>query len=121
MACENNTVNNIVRFLDAKKAIDIAVLNVSGLTTLADYFIIATGKTDKQTQALCDNVEEEMKKQFQISPVNKEGYRSGDWILLGFDEAIVHIFQPQARDFYDLEHVWQDALRVDVTDIITED
>lgn len=117
MASENNTVNEIVKALNKKLAEDISVLNVSSLTTLADYFVIATGKNDKQTKALCDNVEEELEK-LGISPVNKEGYRTGDWILLGYNEVVIHIFQPEARDFYNLEHVWQDAIHIDVTDII---
>ncbi len=117
MACENNIVNEIVKALDKKLAEDIIVLNVSSLTTLADYFVIATGKNDKQTKALCDNVEEELKK-LEITPVNKEGYRTGDWILLGYNEVVIHIFQPDSRDFYNLEHVWQDAVKVDITDIV---
>lgn len=117
MACENNTVNKIVKILDSKKGIDIQVLNVGSLTTLADYFVIASGNTERQTQALADNLEEELGKD-GIYAVNKEGYRTGDWILIGFDDAIVHIFQPKTREFYDLEHVWQDALRVDISDVI---
>ncbi len=119
MACENNTVNKIVKVLDSKKAEDISVLNVSSLTTLADYFIIAEGKNEKQTQALCDHLEEELAKD-GMNAVNKEGYRTGDWILVGFDDIVVHIFKPEARNFYNLEHVWQDAIRVDVSDIIVK-
>lgn len=119
MACENKTVNKIVEVLDSKKAEDISVLNVSSLTTLADYFVIAEGKNEKQTQALCDHLEEELQK-IGVKTVNKEGYRTGDWILVGFDDIIVHIFKPEAREFYDLEHVWQDAICVDVSDIIVD-
>lgn len=114
MACENQMVNIIFRILDSKKAKDIVVLNVEGLTTLADYFMIATGGSDRQVQALCDHIEEELAKE-GIHPVNKEGYRAGDWILLGYDEVIVHIFQSEPRDFYDLERIWQDALPVDMS------
>ena len=117
MASENIFVNKIVKLLDSKLAEDISVLNVSSLTTLADYFIIATGKNDKQTRAICDHLEDELKKE-DIAPVNKEGYRTGDWILIGYNEVVVHIFQPEARDFYNLEHVWQDAIDVDIKDII---
>ena len=117
MACENNTVNKIVKLLSAKQAEDITVLNVEGLTTLTDYFVIATGKNVRQTQALCDVLEEELAKD-GIHHVNKEGYRSGDWILVGFGDAIVHIFRPETREFYDLEHVWQDGIRVDVSDLV---
>ena len=112
MACENNTVNEIVKALDKKLAEDITVLNVSSLTTLADYFVIATGKNDKQTKALCDYVEEELDK-LGISPVNKEGYRTGDWILLGYNEVVIHIFQPEARDFYNLDKLYENTTAVE--------
>lgn len=117
MACENKTVNKIVEVLNNKKATDITVLNVSSLTTMADYFVFANGKNARQTQALCDYVEEELGKD-SIYHVNKEGYRSGEWILIGFDDIIVHIFQPETRDFYNLERIWQDAIPVDITDIV---
>ena len=117
MACENDNVNKIVEVLDAKKAEDITVLNVSSITTLADYFIIATGNNERQTKAICDNLEEEMAKD-GIFPVNKEGYNSGEWVLIGFDEAVVHIFQPKVREFYDLERIWQDAIKINVSDLI---
>ncbi len=113
MACKNETVNTIFKALDDKKARDIEVLDVSSLTTLADYFILATGGSDRQVQALCDHVEDELGKR-GIHPVNKEGYRAGEWVLLGYDDAIVHIFQSETRDFYNLERIWQDAGRVEM-------
>ena len=106
-------VNIIYQLLDNKKAKDIEVLDVRGLTTLADYFIIATGGSDRQVKALCDHVEEELAKK-EIFPVNKEGYRTGDWALLGYDEVVVHVFQSETRDFYNLERIWKDALIVDM-------
>lgn len=109
----NQTVKTIVQALDDKLAKDIEVLDVSELTTMADYFILATGGSDRQVQALCDNVEEQLAKQ-GIFPVNKEGYRSGDWVLLGYDDAIVHIFQSETREFYGLERIWKDAPLVEV-------
>lgn len=117
MACENTVVNKIVQVLNNKFAADICVLDVRNLTTLCDYFVIAEGNTERQTQALCDNVEDELDKD-GILRVNKEGYQTGDWILIGYDEVIVHIFKPDAREFYDLEHVWQDAVRVDISDLV---
>lgn len=118
MACENNIVNKIVGVLDSKSAEDITVLDVCGLTTLADYFVIATGKNEKQTQALADYVEEELAKD-GVFHLSKEGYRSGDWILLSFEDAIVHIFKPDTRDFYNIERVWSDANEIDVTDLLS--
>ena len=113
MACNNETVNLIFKVLDEKKAKDIEVLKVSELTTMADYFIIATGGSDRQVQALAEHVEDEMSKQ-GIEPINKEGYRTADWILLGYDDVVVHIFQSETRDFYDLERIWKDAERIEM-------
>lgn len=117
MTCENKTVNTIVKVLDEKLAKDIEALYVGNLTTMADYFILATGGSDRQVQALCDHVEQKLAKEGAF-PVNKEGYRSGEWVLLGYDDAIVHIFQSETREFYGLEHIWKDAEMVDVDAII---
>lgn len=117
MTCENKTVNTIVKVLDEKLAKDIEVLYVGNLTTMADYFVLATGGSDRQVQALCDHVEQKLAKEGAF-PVNKEGYRSGEWVLLGYDDAIVHIFQSETREFYGLEHIWKDAETVDVDAII---
>lgn len=117
MASENKIVNKIVEIIDSKKGEDIVVLNVESLTTITDYFVIATGNNEKHVQALCDYVEEEMDK-LGIEHINKEGYRSGEWILMGYPDIIVHIFKPEARDFYNLERVWQDAIPVDVSDLL---
>lgn len=119
MACSNEIVNTIFKVLDSKKARDIEVLKVSELTTLADYFVIATGGSDRQVKALCDNLEDELGKQ-GVFPVNKEGYHAGEWILLGFDDAIVHIFQEETRDFYGLERIWKDAEIIDMADLAIE-
>ena len=100
MACENKTVNKIVEVLNSKS-----------------YFVLATGKNERQTQALCDHVEQELGKD-GIFHINKEGYRTGDWILIGFNDAIVHIFKPDTRDFYNLERVWSDAIEVDISDLV---
>ena len=119
MACKNETVNTIVRVLDSKLAKDIEVLAVGELTSMAYYLVLATGGSDRQVQALCDHVEEELAKE-GIFAVNKEGYRSGEWALLGYDDAIVHIFQSETRAFYGLERIWKDAPIVDMEDIITD-
>ena len=120
MACENEIVNSIVKILDEKLAKDIEVLHVSELTTMADYFVLATGGSDRQVQALFDHVEEGLAKQ-GVFPVNREGYRSGDWALLGYDDVIVHIFQSEIREFYGLERIWKDATIVDIESLKTAD
>lgn len=120
MACENQMVNTIFQTLDQKLARDILVLDVRALTTMTDYFVLATGGSDRQVQALCDHVEDALAKQGGY-PTNKEGYRSGEWVLLGFDDAVVHIFQEETRDFYQLERIWQDAGMIDMSDLVAED
>lgn len=116
MACKNEVVNKIVKVLDSKKGKDITVLDVSALTTMTEYFVIVTGGSDTQVKALCDNVEEELEKD-GIVPTNKEGYRTAQWILLGYDDVVVHIFLGDTREFYNLEHIWQDAVDIPIDDI----
>lgn len=115
----NTNVNTIVKALDSKKATDIKVLDVKNLTTLTDYFVIATGNSDKQVQALSDFVEETMEK-YEKSFINKEGYNTAEWVLIGYDDVIVHIFQKEIRDFYAIEHIWKDAPEVDITDLLID-
>lgn len=117
MKCENELVNEIVKVLDNKKAMDIQVLKINELTTIADYFVIATGGSNTQVQALSDNIEEELLKK-GIKHTGIEGYNSANWILLGYDDVIVHIFQREPREFYKLEHLWQDAEKIDISEII---
>ena len=114
---QNSVVEKIVKVLDSKKGIDIRVLDIRGLSVLADYFVIVTGSSDRQVQALADNVEEELDKE-GVYPINKEGYNTAEWVLLGYDDVIVHIFQRETREFYGLEHVWQDAPEVDITGLL---
>lgn len=90
----------MIKILDGKKGRDIEVLNISELTTMTDYFIIVTGGSDTQVKALCDNVEEELEKE-GLTPVNKEGYKTAAWILLAYDEVVVHIFLGETREFTD--------------------
>ncbi len=120
MSCENNFVNTVVKAIDDKKGKEILVLDLRELTTLTNYFVIATGGSNKNVQAICDEVEEKMKEQ-GAKLWNKEGYDSGEWVLLSYDDVIVHIFQSETREFYKLEHIWKDAPSVDVDDLIKED
>ena len=119
MSCENNYVNTVVKAIDKKKGRDIQVLDLSGLTTLTNYFVIATGGSNKNVQAICDFVEEEMQK-IGAKMWTKEGYDNGEWILLNYDDVVVHIFQEEPREFYKLEHIWKDAPDIDISDLIEE-
>ncbi|MBQ2890599.1 MAG: ribosome silencing factor [Clostridia bacterium] len=119
MLTAKETVDKIVKILDSKKAKDIVALKVDTLTTITDYFVILTGGSSTQVQSLADNLEEELLKE-GIHAKNREGYNTAEWILLGFNDVIVHIFKQETREFYNLEHIWKDAENVDLSHIVTE-
>lgn len=101
------TANKIVSILESKKGSDIEVIDVADKTTLADFFIIATGNSTTQIKALADEVEYILKNEDQIVADHVEG-RSGDkWILIDFKDIIVHIMHPEVRASYDLESLWE--------------
>lgn len=101
--------------LEDKKAEDIKVIDISEVSTIADYFIIASGKNRSQIQALCDNVEETLGKQ-GVTQKQTEGYRNANWILMDYGDIIVHIFDKENRLFYDLERIWRDGKEVSPED-----
>ena len=94
--------------LEDKKGEYITILDISEISSIADYFVIASGSNYNQVQALSDNVKEELFKS-EIEPKNIEGYNSGSWILMDYHDIIVHVFSKDDRNFYDLERIWRDA------------
>ncbi len=94
--------------LDDKKGEDINIIDISGVSVLADYFIIASGSNRNQVQAMSDNVEEMLGKA-GIPCRQIEGYQAGEWILLDFGDIVIHIFSREDRRFYDLERIWRDG------------
>ena len=94
--------------LSDKKGEDIKVIDITGISVLADYFIIANGNSDSHVNALVDNVEEELHKA-GYSLRQREGQASGSWVLLDFGDIIVHVFDKENRLFYDLERIWKDG------------
>lgn len=107
----------LAKALDSKKGQDIQVLRTGDLTTLADYFVICTATSTTQIKALADNCEKVMKELGEL-PHHIEGHRGGTWVLMDFSAVVVHIFDDEARRFYDLERLWKDAEQVDLKDII---
>lgn len=98
--------------LDDKKGEDIQVIDISQVSVLADYFIIANGTNESQVRALVDNVEETLGKAgYEVK--QREGYGLGSWVLLDFGDIIVHVFDRENRLFYDLERIWSDGKQVD--------
>lgn len=115
----NQKIETIVKALDLKKAEDIQVLKIKDLTIISDYFIIANGNSITQTKALADEVEYVMKEK-GVMPDRTEGFQSGNWIILDYNDIIVHVFYKETRNYYNLERLWSDAENIDVSDLIIE-
>ncbi len=93
-----------------KKALDVLALEVGKVSTVADYFIIATGANKSQVHAIADHILLNLKEEGHYA-LHKEGYSEGLWVLLDYGSVVVHIFQPEERDFYNLERIWNHAPR----------
>jgi ribosome-associated protein len=93
-----------------KKAEDVMLLDVRGLTSYADYFVVMTADSDRQASAIADSVDETLKK-MGVTKVGVEGYQGGRWILVDFGDVVAHVFNRESRGFYDLEGLWADAPR----------
>ena len=102
--------------LEEKKAVDIKLIDISEVSVLADYFIIASGTNRNQVQALADNVEETLHKAGY--PVKQtEGYRTANWVLMDYGDIIVHVFDSENRLFYDLERIWRDGKNITIEEL----
>jgi len=99
-----------------KKASAITVLDLSGLGAFTEYFVICTGFSMPQVQAICTEVEEQLYKELKRSPEHREGFRSAEWALLDFGSIVVHVFSEQARRYYDLERLWRSAPKLEIPD-----
>lgn len=110
----------LAKALDSKKGKDILVLETDGVTSLADYFVLCTGGSAPQLKALADAAEKNMK-EHEILPHHVEGHRGGTWVLQDYGDVVVHLFSPEAREFYDLDRLWQDAKAVDLSGILVEE
>ena len=109
---EKEMVQRIVQLIDEKKGEQIQVIDISGVSTIADYFIIAGGSNVRQTQAISDEIESQLAKAGH-EPKQIEGYRSGNWILLDYGDIVIHIFNSEDRRFYNLERIWTDGKVID--------
>ena len=106
----------VIEALEDKKAEDIKVIDISEVSVIADYFIIAGGSNANQIQALSNNVEEKLGKAgYSVKQV--EGYETANWILMDFQDVIVHIFDKENRLLYDLERIWRDGKQIAAADI----
>lgn len=109
---------NIVKILDEKKAENINVIETKEVTVVSDYFVVAGGTSNTHVRSLANEVEDGMKK-LGVEPDHIEGRATG-WILLDYGNVLVHVFDPQSREYYNIERLWNDAAKVDISDIVTE-
>ncbi|CAN5587902.1 hypothetical protein BH20ACI4_BH20ACI4_25290 [soil metagenome] len=97
-----------------KKAFATVALDLREIASFAEFFVICSGANQRQVQAISDEIDEQLKKQLKSRPVRIEGYRTGEWVLMDYGDFIVHIFEKNAREFYDLERLWRDAKKVEL-------
>lgn len=108
----NEIAKLAINALEDKKAEDIRIIDISHISTIADYFIIADGSNKSQIQAMADNVSETLGRQ-GCHIRQMEGYQTANWILMDFQDVIIHIFDRENRLFYDLERIWRDGVLID--------
>ena len=109
----------IVQVMDSKKAKDIRLIKIEGISSLGDYFVVASASNTTQVKAIADEVEDEMTK-LGLGPNRVEGRQSAQWILMDYYDVMVHVFLDEARSFYNLERLWSDAPQLDISDLLTQ-
>lgn len=103
-----------VRAAESKKATDIRVLDLTGITSFADHFVICTGANQRQIQAIAEEVGLQLKHKARELATGVEGYTQGEWVLADYGDLVIHIFTPKSRDYYDLERLWRGARNVPI-------
>jgi len=103
-----------VEFALDKKAMNLKLFDVRGLSSLTDYLLLASGRSDRQVQAIAESIRTEFKHQHELVPLAIEGMDKGRWVLLDYGEIMVHVFQQPVREFYDLEGLWSEAPEVEL-------
>ncbi len=106
--------------IEEKKGIDLKVIEIAEISTLADYFIISSGSNENQVQAIIDSVDEQMSKA-GYEPRHTEGKSPTEWMLLDYGDVVVHIFNEEGRSYYDLEHIWRDGTQIDPASLSEEE
>lgn len=109
----NEALKIAIKAVDDKKGIDILALDISAVATFADYFLISSGDSARQIQAIADEVEQRLAAT-GLRPAHVEGYAHAEWILMDYLDLVIHIFSKKARAYYDLERLWRDAKIIDV-------
>jgi ribosome-associated protein len=107
-------VDLFIRAIQGKKAINVVALDVRELTSIADVFIICSGRSNRQVSAIAEHVERQMRSH-KIKPLSVEGSAEGQWVLMDYGHVIIHVFFESVREFYDLEGLWRDARRIPIS------
>ncbi|HEX8372023.1 MAG TPA: ribosome silencing factor [Chthoniobacterales bacterium] len=102
------------RFAADKKAEDLVVLDLRGISTFADFFVVCSGTSDPHLKAISGSIREGLRDDFQVTPLAVDGYPASQWMILDYIQVIVHVFHAAKRDFYDLETLWNDAPRLKI-------
>jgi ribosome-associated protein len=99
-----------------KKAFNVRILEVTGVSTLTDYLLLASGRSDRQVQAVAESIRAGLKKEHATAPLAIEGMNEGRWVLIDYGDVMVHVFQEPVREFYDLDGLWSEAAEVPIPD-----
>lgn len=108
---ESKLLDAIIHGIEEKKGTDIVILNLENIpNSICSHFVICTGSSSTQVEALADSITEEVQKALKIKPWHVEGYENKQWILIDYIDVVVHVFQPDVREFYGIEELWADAV-----------
>ena len=111
------TLRVALEAVEDKKALDVVILDISGIASFATHFLLCSGDSSRQIQAIVDEVEMRLKNQ-GIRPKHIEGYRNAEWVLMDYLDLVVHVFSKNARVYYDLERLWRDGKRLDTKKLL---
>jgi ribosome-associated protein len=107
-----------IRCASEKKADHMVVLDLREITSFTEFFVIASGTNQRQVQAIADEINEQLRKQLKSKAIRIEGYNSAEWVLLDYGDFVVHVFNAESREFYDLARLWRDARPVELPENI---
>jgi ribosome-associated protein len=110
----DDTIKLALHSASEKKAVNTIALDLREVADFTEFFIITGGTNARQVQAISNEIEDQLKKQLKTRPIRLEGYQTAEWILMDYGDFVVHIFDKDARSFYDLERLWRDAKRVNL-------
>ena len=106
---EKKIAHKIAQLMLDKKAVDIKIINVTGLTSLTDYFINCSSESDPQTRAIKNHIQDQLFEEYNIKPLNIEGYEGLKWVLMDYINIVINVFHKEQREYYNVERLWADG------------